>query len=84
MPSTNTVVQPECELLKPRGVTNHVGWSTLKTTTISEQGFADHMRAMREGMDDAIDQLMICKPDRLIFGFAIEALSGGVKGAEQF
>jgi maleate isomerase len=84
VPSTNTVVQPECELLKPRGVTNHVGRSTLKTTTISEQGFADHMRAMREGMDDAIDQLMTCKPDHLIFGVAIEAFSGGVKGAEQF
>jgi maleate isomerase len=84
VPSTNTVVQPECELLKPRGVTNHVGRSTLKTTTISEQGFAEHMRAMREGMDDAIEQLMTCRPDHLIFGVAIEAFSGGVKGAEQF
>jgi maleate isomerase len=84
VPSTNTVVQPECELLKPRGVTNHVGRSTLKTTTISEQGFADHMRAMREGIDDAIEQLMTCRPDHLIFGVAIEAFSGGVTGAAQF
>jgi maleate isomerase len=84
VPSTNTVVQPECELLKPRGVTNHVGRSTLKTTTISEKGFADHMRAMREGMDDAIEQLMTCRPDHIIFGVAIEAFSGGVKGADQF
>ena len=37
VPSTNTIVQPECELLKPRGVTNHVGRSILKTTTISDQ-----------------------------------------------
>jgi maleate isomerase len=84
VPSTNTVVQPECELLKPRGVTNHVGRSTLKTTTISEQGYAEHMKAMLAGMDDAIDQLMTCRPHHLIFGIAIEAFSGGVKGAEQF
>ncbi len=84
VPSTNTIVQPECELLKPRGVTNHVGRSTLKTTTISDQGFVEHMRAMREGMDSAIEQLMTCRPDHLIFGVAIEAFSGGVKGAEQF
>lgn len=84
VPSTNTVVQPESELLKPRGVTNHVGRSTLKTQTISEQGFADHMRAMRQGMDSAIEQLMTCRPDHLIFGVAIEAFSGGIKGAEQF
>lgn len=84
VPSTNTVVQPESELLKPRGVTNHVGRSTLKTQTISEQGYAEHMRAMREGMDSAIEQLMTCRPDHLIFGVAIEAFSGGVKGAEQF
>ena len=42
------------------------------------------MRAMREGMDSAIEQLMTCRPDHLIFGVAIEAFSGGVKGAEQF
>jgi maleate isomerase len=84
VPSTNTVVQPECELLKPRGVTNHVGRSTLKTTTISEQGYAEHMRAMREGMNDAIEQLMTCRPDHLIFGVAIEAFSDGVKGADLF
>lgn len=83
VPSTNTVVQPECELLKPRGVTNHVGRSTLKAKTISEQGFLDHMRAMREGMDDAIEQIMTCRPDHLIFGVAIEAFHGGLAGAEQ-
>jgi maleate isomerase len=84
VPSTNTVVQPECEMLKPRGVTNHVGRSTLKTTTISEQGFAEHLRAMRAGMDEAIEQLMTCRPDHLVFGVAIEAFQGGVKGAEEF
>ena len=83
VPSTNTVVQPESELLKPRGVTNHVGRSTLKTQTISDKGFLDHMKAMREGMDSAIEQLMTCKPDHLIFGVAIEAFSGGLKGADQ-
>ena len=30
VPSTNTTVQPECEVLRPRGITNHVARSTIK------------------------------------------------------
>jgi hypothetical protein len=33
VPSTNTTVQPECENLRPHGVTNHVARSTIKEPT---------------------------------------------------
>ena len=30
VPSTNTSCQPECETLRPRGVTNHTGRISIK------------------------------------------------------
>jgi maleate isomerase len=84
VPSTNTVVGPECEPLRPRGVTNHVARLTIKQRPIeaSDQGFMAHVQAMREGIGPAIDQVMTCAPDHVIMGVAIEAFAGGVAGAD--
>ena len=84
VPSTNTIVGPECEPLRPRGVTNHVARLTLRQRPIeaTEQGFMAHVNEMREGIGPAIDQVMTCAPDHVIMGVAIEAFSGGVQGAD--
>ena len=84
VPSTNTIVGPECEALCPRGVTNHVARLTIKERPIlaSEQGFLAHVEAMREGIGPAIDQVMTLAPDAVIMGVAIEAFTGGVAGAD--
>jgi maleate isomerase len=84
VPSTNTIVGPECEDLRPRGVTNHVARLTISNQPIqaSDQGFLAHMQAMRDGIVPAIDQVMTCKPDHVIMGVAIEAFTGGVAGAD--
>jgi maleate isomerase len=84
VPSTNTIVGPECEDLRPRGVTNHVARLTIKERPIqaSEQGFLAHVEAMREGIGPAIDQVMTLAPDAVIMGVAIEAFTGGVAGAD--
>src|ERR1700729_380578 len=69
VPSTNTTVQPECEMLRPRGVTNHTGRSTIKERPLNtEQAFFEHMEMMREGMTVAIDQIMTAGLDHLIIG----------------
>ena len=45
VPSTNTTVQPECEAMRPRGVTNHIGRSTIKERPLNtEQAFFEHMQ----------------------------------------
>ena len=84
VPSTNTIVGPECEALRPRGVTNHIARLTIKQRPIeaSEQGFLAHVQAMREGIGPAIDQVMTCAPDAVIMGVAIEAFIGGVAAAD--
>jgi len=84
VPSTNTTVQPECEMLRPRGVTNHTGRSTIKERPLdSEQAFYEHMQMMREGIGVAIDQIMTAALDHLIVGIALETFWGGVAAADK-
>ncbi len=79
VPSTNTTVQPECEALRPRGVTNHTARSTIKERPLNtEQAFFEHMAAMRDGTAVAIDQIMTAGLDHLIMGIALETFWGGV------
>ena len=71
VPSTNTTVQPECDPLRPRGVTNHTGRVTIKERPLNtEQAFFEHMHDMREGIGTAVDQIMTAGLDHLIIGIA--------------
>src|SRR5476651_380582 len=84
VPSTNTTVQPECELMRPRGVTNHTARSTIKERPLNtEQAFTEHMQAMRDGTGGAIDQIMTAGLDHLIMGVALETFWGGVAQADK-
>jgi len=84
VPSTNTTVQPECEMLRPRGVTNHTGRSTIRERPLtSEQAFFEHMDEMRGGIGAAIDQIMTAGLDHLIIGIALETFWGGVAAAQK-
>jgi maleate isomerase len=84
VPSTNTTVQPECEALRPRGVTNHTARSTIKERPLNtEQAFFEHMHDMREGIGVAIDQIMTAGLDHLIVGISLETFWGGVAAADK-
>jgi maleate isomerase len=84
VPSTNTVVQPECDDLRPRGITNHIARiSIVERSLATEQAFMEHVAAMRDGIRSAIDQVMTCQPDHLIMGVALEAFWGGVTAADR-
>ncbi len=84
VPSTNTSCQPESELLRPTGVTNHVGRISIKERPLtSDQAFMEHVAAMRDGMRGAIDQVVTCQPTHVIMGVALEAFWGGVKAADE-
>jgi maleate isomerase len=79
MPSTNTSVQPECDDLRPEGVTNHIARVHIQERPLtSEQAFLEHVEAMRAGIGGAIDQVMTCAPAHLVMGVALEAFWGGV------
>jgi maleate isomerase len=85
VPSTNSTVQPECDPLRPRGITNHTARVTIKERPLNtEQAFFEHMQAMREGIGIAIDQIMTAGLDHLIVGIALETFWGGVAAADKF
>jgi maleate isomerase len=84
VPSTNTSCQPECERLRPRGVTNHIARISIRERPLTtEQAFLEHVEAMRNGMRTAIDQVVTCQPTHLIMGVALEAFWGGVAASRQ-
>jgi len=79
VPSTNTIVQPEVDALRPRGVTFHLARVSIRERPLtSEQAFLEHVQAMRDGLGAAIEQVMTCGPGHLIMGVALEAFWGGV------
>jgi maleate isomerase len=84
VPSTNTSCQPESEMLRPTGVTNHIARISIKERPLTtEQAFMEHVQAMRDGMRTAIDQVMTCQPTHVIMGVALEAFWGGVAAADE-
>jgi maleate isomerase len=84
VPSTNTTVQPETEMVRVPGVTCHTGRVTIKERPLNtEEAFYEHMQMMRDGLGVAIDQIMTAGLDHLIMGIALESFWGGVKQADQ-
>ena len=85
VPSTNTTVQPETDMLRVPGVTCHTGRVTIKERPLNtEEAFYEHMQMMRDGLGTAIDQIMTAGLDHLIMGIALETFWGGVAAAEKF
>jgi maleate isomerase len=84
VPSTNTTVQPETEMVKVPGVTCHTGRVTIKERPLNtEEAFQEHMQMMRDGLGVAIDQIMTAGLDHLIMGIALETFWGGVAQADR-
>jgi maleate isomerase len=84
VPSTNTTVQPETDMVRLPGVTCHTGRVTIKERPLNtEEAFQEHMQMMRDGMGTAIDQIMTGGLDHLIMGIALESFWGGVAAADK-
>jgi maleate isomerase len=84
VPSTNTTVQPETEMLRVPGVTCHTGRVTIKERPLNtEEAFFEHMQMMRDGMGMAIDQIMTGGLDHIILAIALESFWGGVAAADR-
>lgn len=85
VPSSNTVVGPECDSPRPYGVTNHIGRVTIKPVSLADpSAYREHVERMRQGILGAVDQIMTAPLDHLIMGVAIETFWGGYEKAEAF
>lgn len=77
-PSTNTVVQPEYDDMRPNGVTNHVARIHIPEKPIDgDAGFAELVEAIDASLDLAVEQVMTCEPNSVVLGVSIEAVWGG-------
>jgi maleate isomerase len=84
-PSTNTIVQPDFDDMRPVGVTNHYSRIfTPNTNALSNETFRAGIDMIGSNVMDAIKSVMTCEPDYLVMGISALSFFGGVKGADAF
>lgn len=83
-PSTNTVVQPEFDDMRPPGVTNHFGRIYIPDDPLGgDDDFEALMHSIRAELMDAVDRVMTCRPEHLIMGMSAETFWEGLDGSKQ-
>ena len=77
-PSTNTMVQPHFDAMRPSGVTNHISRMHIPDEPIeSDDDFDELIRRIDDALEESIDRVMTCRPDHLILGISAESIWGG-------
>src|SRR5690242_10105988 len=77
-PSTNTVVQPEYDAMRPTGVTNHVARMHIPDEPVkSDADFDELIRRIDVALEAAVDRVLTCRPDHLVLGISAESVWGG-------
>jgi maleate isomerase len=83
-PSTNTIVQPEFDMMRPRGVTNHFARIHIPNDPLrGDADFEKLIDTVRQTIMAAIDRVMTAEPDHLIMGMSSETFWGGLEGSER-
>jgi maleate isomerase len=84
-PSTNTIVQPDFEMMRPPGVTNHYSRIfTPNADAVSNDTFMAGTQVIGNNVLDAVRSVMTCAPDYLVMGMSAVTFYGGVAGADAF
>jgi len=84
-PSTNTVVQPDFEMMRPAGVTCHYRpILTPNAKAISNETFKAGIDVIAGNTMDAVRVAMTMEPDAFVMGMSSITFYGGVAGAERF
>jgi maleate isomerase len=84
-PSTNTIVQPEFDDMRPWGVTNH--YSRIlnsNASAISNETFIAGTKEIWDLTLDAVRWVMNADPDYLVMGMSAVTFNDGVEGADRF
>jgi maleate isomerase len=83
-PSTNTAVEHDYNLIRPPGVSFHVGRMWIQLRTDNDEEAENTLRQMRETIDVAIRDAVSCEADHLICGMSSETFMGGLSGNTRF
>lgn len=85
LPSTNTVVEHDYYAMKVPGVTHHFGRMYVSEGGAdSDQAFESLIAQVRASTEDAVINVMTCKPDYMVMGMSAETFWGGRSGNEAF
>ena len=77
-PSTNTIVQPDMDDLRLKGITNHYGRIHIPNMKVgNDKQFVELVDAIGATLYDAVDRCMTCEPDHLIMGMSALMFWGG-------
>lgn len=84
-PSTNTIVQPDFDDLRPVGVTNHYSRIAIPNNPVNDnESFLQLVDNINKATLEAIDVLRTCEMDYMIMGMSAATFWNGRKGAEQY
>jgi maleate isomerase len=84
-PSTNTIVQPDFDDMRPFGVTNHYSRIvTSNAAALSNETFRAGVDRIGDNVLAAVDGVMTCEPDYLVMGISALSFFGGLAGANAF
>ncbi len=84
-PSTNTIVQPDFDDLRPLGVTNHYSRIIIPNNPVTDDaGFLALVANINATTLDAVDVLKSCEMDYLVMGMSAATFWDGRAGAEKY
>lgn len=84
-PSTNTIVQPDFDDLRPHGVTNHYSRIVVQDArAISDETFMVGTLEISRNTIDAVRGVLTCNPDYLVMGMSAVTFYGGADGAQKW
>ena len=84
-PSTNTIVQPDFDDLRPAGVTNHYSRIfTPNTQAVSNDTFMSGARLIGQNTLEAVRSVMTSSPDYLVLGMSAVTFFDGLAGSNRF
>jgi maleate isomerase len=81
-PATNTIVQPEYDAMRPRGVSNQMARVVIPDSPVgTESEFVAMMNQVRGSIEAALDAVMTCSPGAVVCGMSAETFWEGVLDA---
>jgi maleate isomerase len=84
-PSTNTIVQPDMEMMRPEGVTNQYRDIFVEDPlALSDDAFNQGAAKISAGMQEALATAVTCRPDYLVLGVSAISFVGGKAGCDSF
>lgn len=84
-PSTNTIVQPDFDDLRPPGITNHYSRIVVEDAqAISDETFMAGTLEISQNTLNAVRGVLSCKPDYLVMGMSAVTFYDGIKGGAGF